>query len=293
MTAGVVVGFDGSPPSVQAVEWAALEAWQRGTTLHVVVAADYPGMPATPTRDWTPHLLLSSAQSHLEEGLRLARKRLPEGRLSGDVVTGRAAGMLIDAARTADLLVTGCRSLDPARSAVMGSTSTLAASMAPCPVAVARGATDPACSFTSPVTVGATTSPHSAGALTYAAAAATRRGVPLNIVAAWAVPPTETWEYASTHGDAMAAFARRLREEADQAREQARTQVRREHPDLRVHCDVVEMQPWAALEDGSRRAGLLVVGSRGTGGFEGLRLGSVARAALEHSRCPVVVVPSL
>lgn len=292
MSAGVVVGFDGSPASVRAVEWAAIEAGQREATLSLVVAADYPGMPAAPTGDWVPHLLLSSAQSHLEEGLRLAGKRLPEDQVSGDVVVGRAAGVLIDAARAADLLVTGSRSLDPARSAVLGSTSTLAASMAPCPVAVVQGTTDPARSFTSPVTVGVTTSPHSAGALMYAAGAATRRGVPLHIVAAWAMPPTEAWEYASTHGDVIAAFVRTLRAEAEQAGEQACARVRREHPALQVRCHVVEMQPWAALEDGSRRAGLLVVGSRGTGGFDGLRLGSVARATLEHSRCPVVVVPS-
>jgi nucleotide-binding universal stress UspA family protein len=42
----------------------------------------------------------------------------------------------------------------------------------------------------------------------------------------------------------------------------------------------------------SRGAELLVVGTRGSGGFDGLRLGSVADAALRHADCPVLVVPT-
>lgn len=290
---GVVVGFDGSPASVRAVEWAAMEASHREAPLRVLVAEDYPGMPAPPRSvAWTPHLLLASAQSHVEVGLRLAGRWLPEAQLTGRVVTGRAAGVLIEASRTAELLVTGRRSLDPARSAVLGSTSTLVATMSRCPVVVVGGTSDTGRGFQQPVTVGVTTSPRSTDALTYAAQTAARRRVALSIVAAWTMPSTETWDYASKESDSMAGFVRELRDDARQAAQQAGEQVRHDHPDVRARCEVVEMQPWAALENASRRAGLLVVGSRGTGGFEGLRLGSVAAAVLEHSRCPVVVVPS-
>lgn len=48
--------------------------------------------------------------------------------------------------------------------------------------------------------------------------------------------------------------------------------------------------PAKTLIDMSRNADLLVVGSRGRGGFKGLLLGSVSQQCLQHSRCPVVIV---
>jgi nucleotide-binding universal stress UspA family protein len=50
------------------------------------------------------------------------------------------------------------------------------------------------------------------------------------------------------------------------------------------------MVPASGLVRESTDAGLLVVGSRGLGGFRGLLLGSVSRYCLEHARCPVLIV---
>jgi nucleotide-binding universal stress UspA family protein len=55
---------------------------------------------------------------------------------------------------------------------------------------------------------------------------------------------------------------------------------------------VQERHPADALVELSSDADLLVVGSRGRGGFHGLVLGSVTHALLLHATCPVVVVPS-
>ncbi|NYG05666.1 nucleotide-binding universal stress UspA family protein [Phycicoccus badiiscoriae] len=264
----------------------------RQAQIQVLVAADYPGMPSPPRNgSWTPRLLQTSAEGHLEEALRFAGKRLPELQVQGRVVVGKAAGVLVEASRTAELLVTGSRSLSPSTSAILGSTSAITAALAHCPVVVARGAADADVSFTRPVSVGVTTSPRSRSSLTFAAQAALRRGVPLNIVGAWAMPAAESWDFAPWHTDSLAAFARALRADTDQAVNHALGVVRGAYPEVDARAEVVEMPPWAALEAASRRAGLLVVGSRGTGGFEGLTLGSVARAILDHSRCPVAVVP--
>jgi nucleotide-binding universal stress UspA family protein len=55
---------------------------------------------------------------------------------------------------------------------------------------------------------------------------------------------------------------------------------------------VVEGTPAAALIAIAEHADLLVVGSRGRGGFVGLLLGSVSQRCVEHAHCPVVVVPT-
>jgi len=49
--------------------------------------------------------------------------------------------------------------------------------------------------------------------------------------------------------------------------------------------------PAKALLDAASDADMLVVGSRGRGGFQGLLLGSVSQQVLHHAKCPVVVVP--
>ncbi|SCG69921.1 universal stress protein [Micromonospora halophytica] len=63
-----------------------------------------------------------------------------------------------------------------------------------------------------------------------------------------------------------------------------------ERPDVTVHGDVLDGPPALLLQERSADAGLLVLGSRGHGGFGGLLAGSTAVSVTAHAHCPVVVV---
>ena len=92
------------------------------------------------------------------------------------------------------------------------------------------------------------------------------------------------------------------RERARSANEAARERLEHELRRLLIDADVsgldvetvavADRKPSRVLEDYSRYAELLVVGSRGIGGVKGMVLGSVSRHVTQHSACPVVVVPA-
>ncbi|MFG1676635.1 universal stress protein [Micromonospora sp. NPDC049282] len=63
-----------------------------------------------------------------------------------------------------------------------------------------------------------------------------------------------------------------------------------ERPGLTVHGEVFDGPPALVLQERSAEAGLLVLGSRGHGGFGGLLAGSTAVSVTAHAHCPVVVV---
>jgi nucleotide-binding universal stress UspA family protein len=62
------------------------------------------------------------------------------------------------------------------------------------------------------------------------------------------------------------------------------------YPDVEVHAVVRRGAPAQVVLAAADDAELVVVGSRGRGGFRGLLLGSVSQTVLHHAVCPVVVV---
>jgi nucleotide-binding universal stress UspA family protein len=113
------------------------------------------------------------------------------------------------------------------------------------------------------------------------------RGGRLYVVAAWSVP---VMMYAGGYmaGIDPSTFERAAEVEAANAVEE----VRRAAPEIEVHGDVSHDSPTAALVEASKGAELLVVGSRGLGGFERLLLGSVSQQVAQHAECPVLIVRS-
>ena len=136
------------------------------------------------------------------------------------------------------------------------------------------------------IVVGVDGSDHAQRALQWAATEARLRGTALVAVHAWHIPATaySTFTVPLVDSDALQRAAEdtlRAATEAVAARETGVVLERR----------VVEGPAAQALLTEADDAALLVVGSRGHGGFAGLLLGSVSQQVVHHARCPVVIVP--
>lgn len=136
------------------------------------------------------------------------------------------------------------------------------------------------------IIVGVDGSEHAHRALGWALAEAALRGSVVRAVHSWRFPPATKGPDGLPHAD-IAGTAERVIDDAVAA-------ALAEVPDasgVTIEREVAGELPAQALIRCSEGAELVVVGSRGLGGFKGLLLGSVADQVAHHARCPVVIVP--
>jgi nucleotide-binding universal stress UspA family protein len=126
-------------------------------------------------------------------------------------------------------------------------------------------------------------------ALTWAVAEATRRDATLVLVQAWEMPAVVGFPFAAGPMFETAA----VEEAAQNLMAEAVKHVHEVDPNLTVEPTVVHGAAASELLHAAEKADLVVVGSRGRGGFAGLLLGSVSQHVVHHSPTPVVVVPAL
>jgi nucleotide-binding universal stress UspA family protein len=142
----IVVGVDGSETSRHALRWAAQEARLRGGELHVVhswdVASPGAGVGMTPGRraSAAPEGAREAAQQLLADVLAEELGDDPPGHVRSSIGRGTAAGVLLEAAQGAAMLVVGSRGLGGFSGLLLGSVSTKMANHAPCPVVIVRPA---------------------------------------------------------------------------------------------------------------------------------------------------------
>jgi nucleotide-binding universal stress UspA family protein len=270
----VAVGYDGSENAMRAVEVATAEALRRGLALHLVTAVDvfpYDTLIAFHDSGGDSLAATAHAKARLEELADRIRAQQPEL-----VVTTRARGLapaalLVEESAGADLLVLGEH-----HGGLLGSLSDSVAAHAACPVLVVRRTAHP----DGPVVLGVDGSEVGERAVEFAFEEAQLLGARIE-----ALHTYEPWNYADmpparTEGD----------EEESRLLAESLAGWCAKYPDVPVEHALVRDRAATALVEASRHARLVVVGSRGRGGFTGLLLGSVSRTVLHRAACSVAVV---
>lgn len=276
----VVVGIDDNA-AVERVLTAGVEQARRlRRPLHLVHAT------GTGITRWTA--------THRERQQQLAQRwheeaaaMAPELVVSHAVHADNPAATLVRASDTASLVVIGAGSLGHVTGVLLGATAQKVAAHSRSPVLVTphtgewRG--------TGPVVVGVDAAEHSVRPVEWAFAEAADRKVPLVAVHTW------WWEEPDPFlsGGEWDGEWRDVAQSQELLVAEMLAGWRETYPDVTATPAVVRGRAATVLHDYAEDAQLLVVGSRGRGGFTGLLLGSVSSEVLHTSACPVVVVPSL
>jgi len=286
----IVVGYDGSAGAVNALTHAARLANDRGLTLLMIMALPHlnPKVPRTARAlkldpDYLTHIK-ARAQRKLDAAVEQLTSQYPALATENSLLSADPAGALVEASQDAALVVVGVRGhsaelLSPMLGTVSG--SVIAHASGPVMV-VPDGIHDMG---GGPVVVGLIDAPDALHAGRVAIHEAEQRKVPLVAIYAWEIDAE-----LSDFGTLPRIDAEQEQRELDAKLAVLLDPLLEGHPDVVVERRVVQAVPRAALVKASRRASLVVVGSRGLGGFAGLLIGSVSRAVVREADCPVIVV---
>lgn len=295
----ILVGVDGSAPSLHALDWAVAHARRIGWSVHVVCTYALPSFTAASLDGGYAALDDSTIQDGARAVLDEAVGRVKESgvEVTATLTTGDAAGVLVELSKEHGLAIVGTRGRGGFTERLLGTTSSALPAHAYCPTIVVpfrdedgNIPTDvdsmPPVQPLKRIVVGVDGSPWAEVALQEAISAATAwnaevvavAGVPVGAGAgllAW-LPATVD------HEQVLADVTEGLNVIVD--RHEAET------PGLKVRRIVLDGTGAELLTEFSEASDLIVVGSRGRGGFTGLLLGSTSQAVLHHARCPVMVV---
>lgn len=274
----IVVGYDVSPDSELAVRWAAAHARAADVPLRVAIARGDLHTLSSWADEWT--------QGLADEWAERARKLLVElGAADAEVVVldGLPADALIRESADADCVVVGGRGRSVPVGMLLGSVSQHVSRHAQAPVVAVREQQDPAART---VVVGIDGSPASHDALEFALHYA---GLHELSVRAVFVP-----EHLHLYGEGVLPevvpqLAAELVAHEERVMREAADVIAR-HPGVGAELhQTAPGSPGRELVQASHDAALVVVGSRGRGGFAGLLLGSVSAHVLHKAHCPVAV----
>ncbi|MFC9962624.1 universal stress protein [Nocardia ignorata] len=287
--APIVVGTDGSEAAGLAVRWAAEAAAASARPLRIVHAAD---LTAAHILLDPYDLPLSSVTEAMREFgadcLRAAKSQAvaidPALDIETAIVDGTAAPVLVEQSATAHSTAVGAVGLSGG--GLFGSTVLAVAAYGRGSVVVVRD-TAPVRPSTGagPVVVGVDDSEHSRAAVAAAFAEADERRTDLVVVHSWS---DLRFGWFAGLPDVLADG--RARADAQELIDEQLAGWQDKYPAVSVTRETFVSGPAHHLIEWSSSAQLLVLGNRGRGGFDGLRLGSTTSALIQCARCPVMVV---
>ena len=294
----VLVGVDGSSASLHALDWATAQAAAHGWGVRVVCSYSLPSFTAASLDGGYAALDDTAIQEGARAVLAEATGRV-RGRgvpVTASVVTGDASGVLIEMSHTVRSVVVGTRGRGGFADRLLGTVSSALPAHAYCPTVVVplreggRPLPDdvpiPAVRPLRRIVVGVDGSPAAEYALKFAIAEAEVWDAELMAIAGVPVGSMTgvlAWLPAAVdHEQVLRDVAEGLNVVVDRALA--------DHPGLTIKRHALDGTGAELLTEFSVATDLIVVGSRGRGGFAGLLLGSTSQAVLHHSDCPVMVV---
>jgi nucleotide-binding universal stress UspA family protein len=301
---GVIVGVDGSDHGTCALVWAAREAERRRRPLHIITAYSVPIFAASgldggyATID--DAVIREGAQAILQQAVEKVSGYPIE--VHASVESGDAAGVLLEVSESAELLVFGSRGRGGFVGRLLGSVSSALPAHAKCPTVTvplswarhlgehveerhAKRESALTAAVEHVVLVGVDGSEQARIAALVAAEEAELMRAPLRVVCA--VPQysgSMAWVPAPVDREQL---FRDIRVQLDAGK----AWLQSHFPDLAVDTVLRDGSPVDVLVESTKSAELLVLGTRGHGGFTGMLLGSTTDGVLHHAKGPVMVVP--
>jgi nucleotide-binding universal stress UspA family protein len=283
----ILVGVDGSDASNAAVRWAATAATIENVDLKLV------GVYDISTSNYAPGLIIpqdvvdaikQDATDAVHAAAELAKEVAPGVSVQTTLVEGDAARALLELGKDAGTIVLGTRGLGSIKGLFLGSVSTTVAAHFHGRVVVVAGAGGDGA-----VVVGVDDSPVSDAAVAEAFRQASLRNATLVAVHTWTPLDVDALHGYGIDPDEIA----RMSQDAVEAVAERLAGYTADYPDVVVERVVIPEEPAKAVLDAADDgAQLIVVGSRGRGGFKGLLLGSTSQKILHQADRPVMVVRS-
>jgi nucleotide-binding universal stress UspA family protein len=229
--------------------------------------------------------LEDSARAEVEAAVEQLRVDVPGVRVTPVLTVGSPSSALLDASRSADLVVVGSRGHGGFTGLLLGSVGAQVAAHAECPVVVIR---QPALPGASSIVVGIDGSPAAEAALRFAFDEASRHGWSIQAVHAWDVP---AYDLIIVPNGPVPVPLSNVADDEVRLTSEILAGFRDDYPDVEVIENLVRAPAVMALLDASKGAAMVVVGSHGHGPAIGALLGSVSHGLLHRATLPVVVVP--